>query len=99
MVGMTGFEPATSPFQTARSRLAELHPESLNLQHRTPRAVVELSGFEPKVSASRTQRDTKLRYSSLWAQHQESNLTNSPYEGGALPACSTGVVEALGFEP
>ncbi len=32
-------------------------------------------------------------------QYQELNLAHTPYEGAALPSCSTGLVGSLGFEP
>jgi hypothetical protein len=54
MVGLAGFEPATSASRTRRSSQAEPQPEEENR--------VGKAGFEPATSSSQSWRATRLRY-------------------------------------
>jgi hypothetical protein len=55
MVGVTGFEPATSWSRTKRATKLRYTPKRLEM--------VGLAGFEPTTSSTPRKRATKLRYS------------------------------------
>ncbi len=52
IVGVAGFEPATSASQTRRDNRATLHPELVIKKYVSQRIVAERQGFEPWVNVS-----------------------------------------------
>ena len=85
ILGVPAKPPALRGKEEQRRERALIFVKNRSKRYRACSDVVEVTGFEPAAFWSRTKRATKLRYTSTWSQHRDSNPRPAHYECAALP--------------